>query len=105
MNDPYNASGRLVNTLKVLRVIYAVLLVPLVFFSLFGLFIFIVAITEKSLRDWIYFFHHLLLLTSMVAAIISTGSMIRRGNQKTALILYLVPIALIAGLVIYGSLQ
>lgn len=56
MTDPDNASGRLVNTLKVLRVIYAVVLVPLVFFSLFGLFIFIVAITEKSLRDWVYFF-------------------------------------------------
>ena len=104
MTDPDNASVRLVNTLKVLRVIYAVLLVPLVFFSLFGLFIFIVAIPEKSLRDWVYFFHHLLLLTSFVAAIISTKSMILRGNPKTALLLYLVPIALITGLVIYESL-
>jgi len=103
MTAPDNPPLRLVKALKVLRIIYLLFLLPLAFFSLFGLFIFFSV--ETRLIDWLYFFHHSLLFASMVTAIISTGPLIRRRKPKTAFILYLVPVGLIASLVLYESLQ
>lgn len=100
-----NSSSRLVKTLKVLRVIYAILLVPAGWATAFGLFIFAFGGIEKRLIDWAYLFYYFLIVTSMVAATISTGSLIRRGYPKRALVLYLVPIALVAGLLIFEEFQ
>ncbi len=91
-------------TLKALRIVYGVLLLPVTLFMAFELFVFVVAYANKRLIDWAFFLSHFLILASMIAAIVSTGSLIRCGKQQIALILYLVPIALVAGLFFIASI-
>jgi hypothetical protein len=106
-NNSPNMTGeawKLNKTLKVLRIVYGVFLVPVTLFMAFELFIFVVAYTNKRLIDWAFFFSQFVILASMIAAIVSTGSLISSGKQRVALRLYLVPIALVGGLIFIASI-
>ena len=104
MTSSSSAPTCLTWVLKILRVVYAVLLLPAVYGGLLLLFLFIVA-TERRPLDWAYLVHHVLVLVAMVAAILLTGPLLRKARHKLALTLYLIPVALAAGLLVYEGMK
>jgi hypothetical protein len=104
MTSPSSASAFLIGALKILRIVYALLLLPAAYGALLLLFLFIVA-TERRPLDWAYLVHHTLVLASMVAAIMLTGPLIRKARPKQAMTLYLVPVSLVVGLLFYESMK
>ena len=104
MPSEVNASPKLIGFLRMARIAYLIALVPLALFGLFGLFLFFVA-TERRILDWIYFAHHALVLVFMLVAVMKTGRLIHDGSLKTALLIYAVPVFLIAGLILYESMN
>jgi hypothetical protein len=90
--------------LKILRVLFAILLVPVSAYGLFALFLFIFAI-ERRFIDWVYFFHSAIVIALMFAAVFMTDRLVGAEKRGVALGLYVAPLLLVGLLAIYESLN